>query len=203
MPLSFRKAGIRHNWRADPLVRAGRPRPALLSKNQALATIDSRPGDRVRTRAPAPPFMHAGGIAKTKWHCTLMRAASTLVSTFGCRRLTLPPHWFLLCCPVLHHLSFFDRCEVFGAGFPEGAEKVRVHPFWFAAIPHCGAGNLARDRLSDRSRSFYMGQAASPQSPIRCLKSFPSVQPKFGIEEKADRDGTSATSGIFENRRSR
>jgi hypothetical protein len=30
----------RQNWRADPLVRAGRPRPALLSKNQALATID-------------------------------------------------------------------------------------------------------------------------------------------------------------------
>jgi hypothetical protein len=45
------------------------------------------------------------------------------------RRLALPPHWFLLCCPVLHHLSFFDRCEVFGAGFPEGAEKVREKHF--------------------------------------------------------------------------
>ena len=38
--LVFAKLGIRHNWRADPLVRAGRPRPAFLSKNQALATFD-------------------------------------------------------------------------------------------------------------------------------------------------------------------
>src|ERR1039458_1706058 len=37
--LGFRKAGIRHNWRADPLVRAGRPRPALLLKNRARATL--------------------------------------------------------------------------------------------------------------------------------------------------------------------
>src|ERR1039458_8251048 len=36
---------------ADPLVRAGRPRPAFLSKNQALATID-KPAIR---RAPTCP----------------------------------------------------------------------------------------------------------------------------------------------------
>ena len=40
MSLSFRKAGARGQWWGGPLVRAGRPRPALSSKNQVLAKIE-------------------------------------------------------------------------------------------------------------------------------------------------------------------
>ena len=58
--LVFAKLGIRHNWRADPLVRAGRPRPALLSKNQALATID-KPARGPGADAGVRPTIYAGG----------------------------------------------------------------------------------------------------------------------------------------------
>src|ERR1017187_5323485 len=54
---------------ADPLVRAGRPRPAFLSKNQALATID-KPAWGPATDEGVRPTIYAGAarIGKTKWH---------------------------------------------------------------------------------------------------------------------------------------
>src|ERR1035441_8539531 len=58
--LVFAKLGIRHNWGADPLVRAGRPRPALLSKNQALVTID-KPARGPAADEGVRPTIYAGG----------------------------------------------------------------------------------------------------------------------------------------------
>src|SRR5260370_39126874 len=51
---------------ADPLVRAGRPRPASLQRNQL------RPPDKL---------CKIRRLAKTKWHCALLRAASSLSLT--------------------------------------------------------------------------------------------------------------------------
>jgi hypothetical protein len=72
MSLSFRKAGARGQWWGGPLVRAGRPRPALSSKNQVLATIEAP------ARGPAAdqsadqgvrPTNYAGVRSwETKWH---------------------------------------------------------------------------------------------------------------------------------------
>jgi hypothetical protein len=55
MILSFRAASTCRIRRADPQVRAGRPRPALLSKNQVLATIKSRPGGPAAGEGARPP----------------------------------------------------------------------------------------------------------------------------------------------------
>ena len=61
----FAKLGIRHNWRADPLVRAGRPRPAFLSKNQTLATIDKPARGLAADEGVRPTIYAGGGIGKT------------------------------------------------------------------------------------------------------------------------------------------
>ena len=66
MPHSCRKVEFCVNSGADPLVRAGRPRPALVSKNQVVAfPVTSRPGGRLRTRGPAPEFTQSPGNGKT------------------------------------------------------------------------------------------------------------------------------------------
>jgi hypothetical protein len=44
MPHSFRKAGRCVNGGADPLVRTGRPRPALALMNQMLTNVDEPAG---------------------------------------------------------------------------------------------------------------------------------------------------------------
>jgi hypothetical protein len=72
--LVFAKSGIRHNWRADPLVRAGRPRPALLSKNQALATVDNPARGPAADEGVRPTIYAGGGIGITKWHWVRLRA---------------------------------------------------------------------------------------------------------------------------------
>jgi hypothetical protein len=66
--LVFAKLGIRHNWRADPLVRAGRPRPAFLSKNPSLATIDKSARGPAANEGGCPTIYAGGGIGKTKRH---------------------------------------------------------------------------------------------------------------------------------------
>ena len=69
--LVFAKLGLGVNG-GGPLVRAGRPRPALSSKNQVLAKIEGPArgpaADQGRTRGSAPPIMHVCARGKTKRH---------------------------------------------------------------------------------------------------------------------------------------
>jgi len=54
---------------ADPLVRAGRPRPALRSQNQPLSAGDRRPGGRPRTGASRPTsYAKRATNSQSKWH---------------------------------------------------------------------------------------------------------------------------------------
>jgi len=78
---TFVEAGDSGYCGADPLVRAGRPRPALLSKNQALANKPAR--GPAADEGVRPTTIQVGGIEKTRWHGALVRAAS------ACRRLVL------------------------------------------------------------------------------------------------------------------
>src|ERR1039458_3285685 len=82
MPLSFRKAADSAELEGGPP--GPRGTPWSRSRNNEISIIQApagRRGRRPQTRGSAPQFVQVFSSGKTKWHCALVRAASTLVST--------------------------------------------------------------------------------------------------------------------------
>ena len=100
--LVFRKAGARGQWWCQwwggPLVRAGRPGPALSSKNQALGTIEEPARGPAADQGSAPPIMQVCARGKTKRHW----ASARLVGNGQCPVEDAKPARFFPARPICH-----------------------------------------------------------------------------------------------------
>src|SRR5260370_34998591 len=85
---------LQNLW-GGPLVRAGRPRPALRPQNQVPAHDEGRRGRRPRTGASAPQLTQMFGDGKTKWHCPYgpLTVAARRHIFSGVFHAPVPPHF--------------------------------------------------------------------------------------------------------------